>query len=192
MLPIVEDVERASQVLSTREREALSRSGQLAQSNISRTRWTASFLIGLNLFVAAAVLWMVFRITRTLRRAVVEMSRASDQVVASIDQVTAASSALAQGAGEQKAAIQETSSTSAEIDSMARRNGEHARTAAELVTRSQREFANTNGSLEATVGAIADINSQSDKISKIIKVVFRAYLSNKSNPCRLAYVRCPG
>jgi len=54
---------------------------------------------------------------------------------------------------------------------MARRNTENSRTTADIVTHSQEDFQRTNQSLNEMVDAMQDINSSSQKISKIIKVI---------------------
>jgi methyl-accepting chemotaxis protein len=54
---------------------------------------------------------------------------------------------------------------------MARRNTENSRGAAGLVTQSQQKFVQTNESLDQMVAAMGEINTQSGKISKIIKVI---------------------
>jgi len=54
---------------------------------------------------------------------------------------------------------------------MARKNSENSRSAADVVTQSQQRFVQANQSLDQMVVAMGDINTQSDKISKIIKVI---------------------
>jgi methyl-accepting chemotaxis protein/methyl-accepting chemotaxis protein-1 (serine sensor receptor) len=54
---------------------------------------------------------------------------------------------------------------------MARKNSENSRVAADLMTDSQNKFAQANISLDQSVVAMAEINTQSDKIAKIIKVI---------------------
>src|ERR1019366_3611600 len=93
----------------------------------------------------------------------------ADQVVSAATQISSSSQALAQGSSEQAASLEETSASSEEIGSMARKNSENAHTAASLVTQSQQKFIETNQSLEQMVVAMGEINTQSDKISKIIK-----------------------
>ena len=101
MFPILDEVEKAEQILAQRERDALARSGQSAQATIRQSRWTAFLLIGLNLLVVGVVLWLVQRVTTSFRVAVAEMQAGSIQVAAAAGQVTAASQSLAQGASEQ-------------------------------------------------------------------------------------------
>ncbi len=54
---------------------------------------------------------------------------------------------------------------------MASKNSENSRDAAGLVTKSQQEFVQTNQSLDQMVVAMGEINTQSGKIAKIIKVI---------------------
>ena len=54
---------------------------------------------------------------------------------------------------------------------MARRNSGHSRSAAHLVMQPQEKFATTAGWLDQMVGAMGEINAQSQKISKIIRVI---------------------
>jgi methyl-accepting chemotaxis protein/methyl-accepting chemotaxis protein-1 (serine sensor receptor) len=72
---------------------------------------------------------------------------------------------------EQAASLQGTSSSSEEINSMARKNSENSSDAAGLVTQSQQKFVQANQSLEQTVTTMGEISAQSGKISKIIKTI---------------------
>jgi methyl-accepting chemotaxis protein len=171
MLPILEEVDNSAKLVAQREREALAVSNRQAQANISWSRWIAFVLIGLNLFVAGAVLWLFHSVTGTLRHAVVEISEGALQVVAAATQVRSDSQSLAQGACQQAASLEETSASSAEIDAMTRKNSENLRAAVDLVTQSQHRFLETNQSLDEMVLAMGEISLQSGRISKIIKVI---------------------
>jgi methyl-accepting chemotaxis protein/methyl-accepting chemotaxis protein-1 (serine sensor receptor) len=54
---------------------------------------------------------------------------------------------------------------------MAHKNSGNSRSAADLVTQSGQKFVETNRALEQTVVAMDEINAQSGKISKILKVI---------------------
>ena len=54
---------------------------------------------------------------------------------------------------------------------MARKNSENSHSAAELVTQSQRKFNAANSSLDEMLTSIGEINAESGKISRIIKVI---------------------
>ena len=171
MLPLLVDVDKAAATLAQREREDLMRSEQQAVMTIRQSRWTALLLIVLNVLVVGVVLWLVRRVTTSIRAALVEMKNGSVEVERAAVQVASASHSLAEGASEQAASIEETSASSEQINSMAHRNSEHSRDAAALVLQSQQRFAETNQSLDQMVVAIGEINMHSDKISKIIKVI---------------------
>ena len=123
------------------------------------------------LAIGAAAVFVVRGINRTLVQVVDELAEGAVQTASAATQVAASSQSLAQGSSEQAASLQETSASSEEVNSMARKNSENSRDAAGLMTQSQDKFAQTNQSLEQTVVAMADINAQSAKISKIIKVI---------------------
>jgi methyl-accepting chemotaxis protein len=137
----------------------------------SLSRWATFVLIGVSLAVGGGVLWIVRGIVFTLRRAASEMAEGAVQVASAASQVASSSQSLAQGSSEQAASLEETSASGQEINSMAQRNTENSRSAAELVTQSQQKFIETNDSLEQMVIAMSEINASSDKISKIIKTI---------------------
>ncbi|HEY3441300.1 MAG TPA: methyl-accepting chemotaxis protein [Paludibaculum sp.] len=131
--------------------------------------WVVACISGL---VGAFLAVLVVRgVNRALRHAVRELTSEADMVASAAAQVSSSSQALAQGSSEQAASLEETSAVSAEINAMAHRNGEHSDAAAQLVARSQEQFAQTNRSLNEVVAAIGDIHAQSEKISRIIKVI---------------------
>ena len=132
---------------------------------VSLTVLTAFGLIG----VFAGL--TIRKISGTLRHAVADLSETARQVASAASQVSVSSLSLAQGATEQAASLEETSASTEEINSIARKNSQNTRGAAELGTQSQQTFVRTNHSLDQMVLAMGDINTQSSKISKIIKTI---------------------
>jgi len=171
MFPILDQIEKSEQLLAKQERDALARSDQSAQATIRQSRWTAFLLIGLNLLVVGIVLWLVHRVTTSFRDAVAEMQSGSIQVAAAAGEVTAASQSLARGAAEQAGSLEETTTASADIAAVARRNSENSRAAANLTAQSMERFVDTNHSLKLLVAAMGGIKSQSEKISVVIRVI---------------------
>jgi methyl-accepting chemotaxis protein/methyl-accepting chemotaxis protein-1 (serine sensor receptor) len=123
----------------------------------------------LAVFVLAAS--VVRGVSQALKVAVGELAEGADQVASAASQVSSASHSLAQGSSEQAASLEETSASSEEINALARRNSEHSGEAARLVATWQEKFVRTNQSLERMVAAMGDIDTQSGKIAKIIKVI---------------------
>ena len=118
------------------------------------------------------LLFLIVRGTnRTLLSAVSDLTSGAAQVASAATQIASSSQSLAQGSSEQAASLEETSASSEEINSMAQKNTENTRSAAELVGNLQQKFVETNHALDATVTAMQELNASSEKISKIIKVI---------------------
>ena len=171
MFPVLEEAEKAARLLARRERETLLASNQSARSTISGSRWAVFIVIGFNLLVASAILWLVFRMSGTLRHMAAELGSGAEEVKAAAAQVSSSSAVLAQESSQQAASLEETSATSEEMNSMAQKNTDNLRAAAELMTRSQQKCLRTNQLLDQSVAAMGDITTQSGKIAKIIKVI---------------------
>jgi methyl-accepting chemotaxis protein/methyl-accepting chemotaxis protein-1 (serine sensor receptor) len=142
-----------------------------AQASISGSRWITGLLLSLSGVVGTVLVFVVVQINRMLRENVAELGESAVQIASAARQVAASSQGQAQGASEQAATIEETSSASTEINSMAKRNAEDSRSAAEVVATSQQGFEQTNRSLTEMVGAMEGITESSQKIAKIIKVI---------------------
>jgi methyl-accepting chemotaxis protein len=99
------------------------------------------------------------------------MWRESDQISDASRDVASSSQFTAQGASEQAATLEETSASLAEITSLTRKNAESMQAAAGLVGETNRLVEDANRNLEAMVGSMKEINTSSEKISKIIRVI---------------------
>ena len=109
--------------------------------------------------------------TGPLSELALQIAEGADRVHAGAAQITTASQLLAEGTSQQAASLEETSASTEEINSMARRNSENSRSAATLVKQSDEKFTDTNHSLKDMVLAMGEITASSDKIAKIIKVI---------------------
>ena len=146
-------------------------SREAAQASASAQAWTWGVFIlcgvlgaGLSWWIIRGLNVVLFGIANELRTGAGEMTQASQQVAQ-------ASQSLAQGASQQAASLEEISASSEEVNSMARRNTDHSDQTAQLVAASQQEFRQADDSLNLMVAAMDGINTQSDKISKIIRVI---------------------
>jgi methyl-accepting chemotaxis protein len=120
---------------------------------------------------AGLMLWEVRRVGRSLKTAVVELEKTSESVSGASGQVAASSQQLAQGASEQAASLEETSASAQEISSMAQRNTENSESATREMAQVDREVRDGNGYLADMVASMQEINSSSEKVSRIIKVI---------------------
>jgi methyl-accepting chemotaxis protein/methyl-accepting chemotaxis protein-1 (serine sensor receptor) len=151
--------------------DLLAKSKARADGSESRSRAFGLVLGALLLAVAGVAVYVIHGIARTLRDAVTELSSGAQQVAAAATQVSASSQSLAEGSTEQAASLEETSATSEQIAAMARQNSQSSRQAADVVNASGEKFNQTNTLLSEMVSAIGDIQAQSGKIAKIIKLI---------------------
>lgn len=170
-LPRILKSKATSEELVRQQSELMAAVGKAAESSVSQSRWITILMIGLSLLVGAGVVYLVRQINRSLRQTVTELSEGAGQTASAAAQVSSASQSLAQGSSEQAASLEETSASSEEINSMAQKNTENSSAAANLVVQSQQKFVETNRALDQMVVAMGEINTSSDKISKIIKVI---------------------
>jgi methyl-accepting chemotaxis protein len=158
-----------SEQLMRRQEDAEVAVSDAAGSRLQATIFTLVAILIAGLIVIA---WfMVRRINATLREVLGELRRASDGNAASASQISASAQALAQGASEQAATLQETSASSEEIKSITGKNAEDAEQAAEKMKAADSHIAEANTRLEQMVVSMNEIDSSSDKISKIIQVI---------------------
>jgi len=138
----------------------------------SHSLWMAIVISLIALGAGAGISWfMTSSTSQILLEATRTLNEGADQVVSAASQVSASSQSLAQGSSEQAASIEETSAAVHEINSMAQRNTQNARSTAEMVDKSQQSFLETNKSLDQLLQAMDGIGASSTKISKIIKVI---------------------
>ena len=171
VMPLVIQVHSIGEQLVTQQGGLMGKVGQQAEGTVSRARWMILVAFAFSLAVAAVVVFVVLQINKSLRQAVIELSEGAEQVASAASQVSTSSQSLAQGSSELAASLEETSSSSEEVSAMARKNAANSRSAVELVSQSQQKSTQTKQSLDETVAAMSEIKTQSDKISKIIKVI---------------------
>ncbi len=118
-----------------------------------------------------AGIWISKSINRGLSAGITAMANAAEELDATSGEIARSSETLAKFSAEQAASLEETSASGEEVSSMARRNSENSTAATDLVMNTQRRFSEANQSLDAMIVAMTDINAQSGRISKIIKVI---------------------
>jgi methyl-accepting chemotaxis protein/methyl-accepting chemotaxis protein-1 (serine sensor receptor) len=111
------------------------------------------------------------RATGRLHASAIRLDQASREIADAAEQVASASQSLAQSSSEQAASLQQTSASSEQISAVAQKNSDHSRAAAHVVDGTQQKFAETHRALDSMVSAMNEISAESDKISKVIKVI---------------------
>jgi methyl-accepting chemotaxis protein/methyl-accepting chemotaxis protein-1 (serine sensor receptor) len=169
--PLLERMSAEAQQMVAMQKRLRNQAWERAQSTVMWARTLAIGLFAFGLVVSIAGFLGVARTNRDLRAIAGEIAGGAQQVAAAAQQVSAASQALAQGSSEQAASLEETSASTEEINSMTQKNAENARTAASETENADQLLKETNRRLAEMIASMREINSSSEKISKIIRVI---------------------
>jgi len=170
-VPFANQLQQRAAQLADAQSEKMAQESQNVRSTESQAVTLTLIMLLLFIAIGAVVVKIVFGINRSLLHTATSLSDGAEQIAAAATQVSAASQTLAQGATQQAAAIEETSASTEEINSMARRSTDNSRTTATLVGDSQQRIAAANQNLADMVTAMNDLTDSSGKIAKIIKVI---------------------
>jgi len=151
--------------------ELIQKDALAAADSVSASRRLTILLICGGALAAAFAIWIIVMTSRELRVAASEMLDGSRQVAAAANQVASASQSLAQGTSEQAATLEETSSSAAEITAITRKNADNTRSVTSLMGDASELVTGANHNLEEMIHSMTEINSSSEKISKIIRVI---------------------
>jgi len=171
IMPQYQGVGEFSKELVELEDQVLQNDRAAAQEQYATSKWLMFLMFGVGSAAAAISMTLVRSATRAIRHLAGEMLEGSRQVAGASAQVASASQSLAQGTSEQAATLEETSSSSTEITSITRKNTENTRTVAGLMIEVSHLVDGANHNLEEMVQSMTEINSSSDRISKIIRVI---------------------
>jgi methyl-accepting chemotaxis protein/methyl-accepting chemotaxis protein-1 (serine sensor receptor) len=167
----LKEAEESVAVFVKISRGLLADASQAAKDTISTTVWRAWATILVALAIGAAALLLVRKINTNLRQIAEELGAGAEQLTDASSQVSASSQVLAQGSSQQAASLEQTSSSSEQISSMTRHNADNARTAEQLGAEVAEQVTEANHSLDDMVESMQRINTSSEKISRIIRVI---------------------
>jgi methyl-accepting chemotaxis protein len=171
VIPLSETMSRGAEDLVRTNVDIMAVAQQQSSGMKARFSFLCIGMIVLSLGMGGVIFFLVNSITSGLRELAVNLASASEQVTSAAGQISGSSQGLAQGASEQAASLEETSASTEEMSSMTRRNAENSDSAALLVGESGRRVEEANRNLTQLVTAMGEINTSSEKISKIIKVI---------------------
>ena len=107
----------------------------------------------------------------TTNEIMTQINTAAVQVAAGAKNISDSSISLSEGATEQASAVEELTSSIEEISAQTRQNAENANKANQLTIDAQTSALQGNSQMQEMLKAMNDINSSSNSISKIIKVI---------------------
>lgn len=125
----------------------------------------------LSAIVGVAVLLTVRRIYAVVRQTVDELNENARHLAGAALQVSSSSQTVSHAASEQAASLEQTSASAEELHAMTQRNAENAESATRRTQEASLTILEANQALEQMVVSMNEINSSSNKISKIIKVI---------------------
>ena len=169
--PRLEEIGRGAATLVEQQNRELAQTSEASAAKSSRLRNLTIGLMLLALGVGAAVLWVVHGANGTLRTLAERMADSAERVANAATQVSGASQALAEGASKQAASLEETSASTEEVASITRKNADHALQVAELMQQTETSASDVNQTLDRMVEKMKEIDSSSNKIARIIKVI---------------------
>lgn len=108
---------------------------------------------------------------RPLSQSIREIFEASENTASAASQISAASQALAEGAGNQAAALEQTSASLEEMSSMTKRNEAHARDAKEIAAKTRIAADAGLAEMKEMSEAVSAIRASGDNISEILKTI---------------------
>ena len=169
--PRLEEIAKQASAVVERQNRELAAVSEQSQSKASRAQGIIVALLLLGLGVGCGVFWIVTRANRSLTALAVQLAESAEMVAGAASQVSSASQSVAQGATEQAASLEETSASTEEIASIGRKNADHALQVAGLMQQSETGAGEVNQTLDRMVEKMKEIDSSSNKIARIIKVI---------------------
>lgn len=162
--------EASSRMVAAQERSIAAQAADADRGALVSVWVTVVLVLG-SLAAAAIALWIVRGNLGLLRALAAEIAASATQVGSASTQVSSSSQALAQGSSEQAASLEETSASTEEINSMTQKNAENARAAAAETQNADELLKETNHKLQQLIESMNQINSSSERIGKIIRVI---------------------
>ncbi|HTW65188.1 MAG TPA: methyl-accepting chemotaxis protein [Bryobacteraceae bacterium] len=141
----------------------------------SELRRLAFVFFGVAALAAGLALLLTYFVVRTVSHPIqtiaAELAEVANQVTSAAAQVSTASQTLAQDASSEASALEQSSASAGQISAMARKNEEDSKGSAAYTLKTSEVVADANHRLDEMTKSMAEINSSSGKIAKIIKVI---------------------
>jgi methyl-accepting chemotaxis protein len=129
-------------------------------------------ITSIGLALGAVIAWLITRgVTHRITEVAARLATESDKTGAAAMQVSQASHSMAEGASQQAASLEETSSSLHEMASMTTRNSENAQNAKTLANQARQTADAGAIDMEQMKTAMSAIKGSSTEISKIIKTI---------------------
>ncbi len=171
MAPIVDEIDKVMTELRNEAQKSLTQADVRAHNTIARTQWIAFAVLGISLVVGFAVLFIVSRTVKRLRRVSAQLKQGAQEVASAAAQVSQAGQTVAQSVSEQAAILEETSASTEVIKVDARSNSDAAGETVSLSTDLKQRMIAANTALEQMMAAMKEMGASSHKISSVIRLI---------------------
>jgi methyl-accepting chemotaxis protein/methyl-accepting chemotaxis protein-1 (serine sensor receptor) len=140
-------------------------------SNLHQRLMALAFFLIASFIAIATLILMERQVSSPLRLIATRLAERAQLLASSAAQVSSAGLSVSEGAALQAASLEETSVSSDQISSMAKRSAADCFTTAGLVEASHTRIESANVALEGLVAAMNAIQTSSAKVAKVIKVI---------------------
>jgi methyl-accepting chemotaxis protein len=169
--PLIDSLDKAADELVAEQRRLLNAATIEAQARVASSRGMAFGLLLTCVIAGCGVYWTVHGVNLTLREVAGQMEDVTHQMAAAASQISVSSGTLAEGAAKQAASLDDTSSSSEEINIMSQKSSEGSRQASDRMLEATQTVELANRTLHEMMSSMDAINTSSDNISRIIKVI---------------------
>lgn len=145
------------------------------QSQIAERKSSTVFLwiVGIisAVFTFALLLWLGYRISKTVGAISTELSLSGDQLSSAIEQLSSAGQTLSSSSAETASSLEETVASLEELTSMVKTNSDNANTVAALSQSSKEAAEKGEGEIQTLLNSMQEISQSSRQIEEIINVI---------------------
>jgi len=142
---------------------------------LAGVRTIQAYLLLFGLMSLAGTLFVVIllasKVSRMVHDTAGELEAAVRQFFSASSQISSSSQALAQGASQQAASIEETSASAEQVNSIVRQTTERSQKVAQLMNEAIPIVNAVNVSHQELATALAGMGTSSEKVSKVIKMI---------------------
>ncbi len=172
MEPVQVKINALAEAIIRFQEEAMAASGREAD-RAYQSGLTLISLIGAGIFLFGVVLAVLLTrsVTRPIDRIIAELSAEAEGVSSISGQVLDAGQALSEGARRQAAAVEETSASLEELQSMTVENSGHAEQARAIVMKSLDNVKEADRAISDLTLSMRDISVESEKTQKFMKSI---------------------
>jgi methyl-accepting chemotaxis protein len=170
-----EVVERIGEVLAGLTKETMGNTRDRAEHTLAMARSSSTWLIIGSITGTLLGAGLAFFVSRGIRTSLVTiadiLARGAQATASASGQLSGSAQSLAQGASEQAASLEESSSAIEEMVSMIRKNADTSQQANSFATEAKRAADAGAEAMSRMSNAIADIEHASQETAKIIKTI---------------------